>query len=53
MWATVLAIAYLQKHLDQQPDLLEGLVEKAQEYVMQTPGIDLKEALDMAKVLIK
>jgi hypothetical protein len=53
VWATVLAIVYLQKHLDQQPDLLEGLVEKAQDYVLQTPGVNLDEALGTARMLIK
>jgi hypothetical protein len=53
IWATVLAIVYLQKHLDQQPELLESLVEKARDYVLQTPGVDLDEALNVAKILVE
>jgi len=32
-WATALAVAYLKKHLSNQPDLLEGLLDKAMEFV--------------------
>ncbi|KAI0685189.1 hypothetical protein BC835DRAFT_1421505 [Cytidiella melzeri] len=52
VWATVLAIAYLQKHLAREPELLEGLVEKATEFVTQVPGVNLEELLDMAKLLV-
>ncbi|KAI0696543.1 hypothetical protein BC835DRAFT_1519541 [Cytidiella melzeri] len=52
VWATVLAIAYLRKHLGAQPELLEGLVEKATVFVDQTPGVDLEELLDVAKLLV-
>ena len=31
-WATALAVAYIRKHLSKQPDLLEGLLDKAMEY---------------------
>ena len=48
IWATVVAIAWLQIHLKEQPDLLEGLVEKAREYVEQTPGQDFDELLQSA-----
>jgi hypothetical protein len=33
VWATVLVIAYFQKHLTRHPDLLEGLLEKAMEFI--------------------
>ena len=52
VWATVLAIAYLQKHLVGQPELLEGLVEKATGFVQQTPGVDLDALLQRASELI-
>lgn len=32
-WATALAVAFLKKHLSKQPDLLEGLIDKAMEFV--------------------
>ena len=40
VWATVLAIAYLKQHMKDQPELLESLVEKATEFIVQTPGVD-------------
>ena len=52
MWATILAIAYLQKHLIGQDELLEGLVEKAKEFISQTAGIDLVTLLQRASELL-
>ena len=51
VWATVLAVAYLQKHLADQPDLLDGLVEKAKEYV-EDAGVDFAETLTQALTLV-
>jgi hypothetical protein len=33
-WATALAVAFFKKHLSKQPDLLEGLLDKAMEFVL-------------------
>lgn len=52
IWATVLAVAYLQKYLVGQPELLESLVEKAIDFVQQTPGVDVDMLLERAKVMI-
>ncbi|PSS37964.1 hypothetical protein PHLCEN_2v191 [Hermanssonia centrifuga] len=52
IWATVLAIAYLQKNLAQQPHLLEGLLEKANEFVQQSPDLDFKALLEKANSLL-
>ena len=38
VWATVLAIAYFQKHIVGQPELLNGLVEKSMEYIERMRG---------------
>jgi len=39
-WATALAVAYFRKHLSKQPDLLEGLLEKAMEFVYDKANFD-------------
>ena len=54
IWATVLAVAHLQRYLAEQPDLLEGLVEKAREYVEEAaqPGIDFEQLLQRAATII-
>ena len=52
VWATVLAIAYLQKHLVGQPDLLEGLVEKAMEFVEQEYEGDVNALLERARAVV-
>lgn len=52
VWATVLAIAYLKKHMRNQPELLEGLVEKATDFVLQTPDIDFGTLLDRAQSVL-
>lgn len=52
VWATVLAIAYLQKHLRAQPELLEGLVEKAAAFVEQVYGDDFSALLRVAEGLV-
>ena len=51
VWATVLAVAYLQKHLVDQPDLLDGLVEKAKEYVEEAE-VDFAETLSQAGLFV-
>ncbi|THG97065.1 hypothetical protein EW026_g4879 [Hermanssonia centrifuga] len=52
VWATVLAMAYLQRYMEKQPDLLEGLLEKANEFLNQQPGVNLTMLLAMAQSLI-
>ncbi|PSR78278.1 hypothetical protein PHLCEN_2v7474 [Hermanssonia centrifuga] len=52
VWATVLAVAYLQKYMVKQPELLEGLLEKATEFVKQRPGADMAVLLAKAQALV-
>lgn len=52
VWATVLAIAYLRKHLAHEPELLEGLVEKAMGFLNHAHVNDLQSLLDTAGDLI-
>ncbi|KAJ3539865.1 hypothetical protein NM688_g6305 [Phlebia brevispora] len=52
VWATILAVAYLQKHLDDQPELLEGLLEKAMMFVEQSPVGDVDALIQIAKGLV-
>ena len=53
IWATMLAVAYLQKYLAHQTELLEGLIDKAQDFVSGTPGVNFARLLENAKLLIK
>ncbi|KAJ3529472.1 hypothetical protein NM688_g7850 [Phlebia brevispora] len=53
VWATLLAIAYLQKHLADQPELLESLVEKAIEYVNSVSSVHVNTLLGVAKGLVQ
>jgi hypothetical protein len=39
-WATALAVAFFRKHLSNQPDLLEGLLDKTMEYVRGNTNFD-------------
>jgi len=39
-WATALAVAFFRKHLSKQPDLLEGLLDKAMEYVRDNANFE-------------
>ena len=53
VWATVLAIAYFQKYLVDEPDLVEGLVEKASEYVLRSIEQEVfEDLLELARGLI-
>jgi hypothetical protein len=40
IWATALAVAFLRKHLSKQPDLLEGLLDKAMEFARNDANFD-------------
>ena len=51
-WATILALAYLRKHLRDQPELLEGLEEKATDYIQEAYGEDLSALLRAAEALM-
>ena len=52
IWATLLAITYLKQHMKDQPELLEGLVEKAMEFIAQTPGVDTDVLFSRAETLL-
>ncbi|KIP04028.1 hypothetical protein PHLGIDRAFT_212597 [Phlebiopsis gigantea 11061_1 CR5-6] len=52
VWATVLAIAYLKVHVKDQPDLLDGLVEKAMTFLSQTPQLDVGALLLRAQKML-
>lgn len=55
IWATALAIAYLRQYLADEPELLEGLVEKALDFVSQSPlarGVDFEALVEKAKGLV-
>lgn len=55
IWATALAIAYFRKYLADEPELLDGLVEKAMDFVSQSPlgqGVDFNGLLEKAKGLV-
>jgi len=49
-WATALAVAYLKKHLSNQPDLLECLLDKAMEFARGNSHFD--SLVRQASVLI-
>ncbi|KAF7797335.1 hypothetical protein EIP86_008530 [Pleurotus ostreatoroseus] len=51
-WATVLALVYLRKHLQDQPELLEGLEEKATDYIQEAYGDDFGALLQAAEALM-
>lgn len=51
VWATVLALVYLQKYLTKQSDLLNALEEKAMGYLRQIGGIPLATLLERANSL--
>lgn len=49
VWATVLAVVFLKSHMQDERELLDGLVDKAMEYVTQVPSIDLNAIFDVAE----
>ena len=52
LWATALAVAYMQKHLTD-PDLLESLLEKAYEFVVSSGAdVDFRRLVAQAKSLV-
>lgn len=52
VWATVLAVAYLQKNMANQEDILDGLTEKAMGFVGRYPDVDFGLLLEQAKSMI-
>ena len=52
VWVTILAIAYLQKHLIDQPELLDALVEKAKEFVGESTKLEFEPLLAQAVQLV-
>lgn len=52
VWATLLAIAFLRKYMQDQPELLDGLVEKALEFVSRRVGSDVQALLARAQDLV-
>ncbi|KAG8219006.1 hypothetical protein J3R82DRAFT_4762 [Butyriboletus roseoflavus] len=54
VWATVVAVAYMKKHLQGEPDLLELVSEKAKEFLKAygEPGRDFDEMVREATALL-
>lgn len=52
VWATVLAIFFLKKYMKDQPELLDDLVEKAMDYLSETPGVDIEALLTQAETFV-
>lgn len=52
VWATVLAIVYLKKHLIGHPELRDSLVEKAMQYVSKNHKVDLDALERHAQALV-
>lgn len=52
VWATALAVAFMKKHLAREPDLLEGLLDKAMESVGGGAGLDFDAVVALARALI-
>ncbi|CAL1710161.1 unnamed protein product [Somion occarium] len=55
VWATALAVVYLRKHLRQQPELLDGLLEKAMQFMHETEvasGVHLEALLERARTVV-
>lgn len=55
LWATAVAVAYFRKHLGNQQELLDGLVEKAVEFALDsglTSSIDFEALIEQAKAIV-
>ena len=50
VWATVLAVAFLKRYIADQPELLDGLVEKAMDFVSRASGVAFETLLARAFV---
>jgi hypothetical protein len=51
VWATVLAITFLKKYMKDQPELLDGLVEKAIDF-LSSSDVDLGALLAHAEKIV-
>ena len=52
VWATILAVVWLKKHMKDQPELLDGLVEKAIEFVEGLRDLDVDKLLTRAQAIL-
>ncbi|EKM57239.1 uncharacterized protein PHACADRAFT_142460 [Phanerochaete carnosa HHB-10118-sp] len=52
VWATALAIAFLKKHMKDQLELLDGLVEKATDFISRTSNVDIETLLAHAETFV-
>lgn len=55
VWATIVAIVYLKKHLSDQRELLDGLVEKAMEFIERSllpEGVDVEALTELARTFV-
>lgn len=52
VWATVLSVAFIEKHMGGQKELMENLLIKALEYLRSRHDIDMKELIKIAKDLV-
>ena len=52
VWATALAIVWLRKHMAGQPELLDGIVDKAMEFLSQTSNVDVDVLLGHAQSVL-
>ncbi|KIP02807.1 hypothetical protein PHLGIDRAFT_130535 [Phlebiopsis gigantea 11061_1 CR5-6] len=52
IWATCLAVAYLRVRMNDQPELLDGLVEKAKTFISQTPGVNMERLFAHARAVV-
>jgi hypothetical protein len=53
VWMTVCVVAYLKKHLDENPELLDNLLVKPLENLRNKAGIDINALLDRASRLVQ
>ncbi|THG99705.1 hypothetical protein EW026_g2701 [Hermanssonia centrifuga] len=55
LWATILAIAYFQKHLSNQPELRDSLAEKAREFALARlpSGTDFASLVKRAELVLQ
>jgi hypothetical protein len=51
-WATALSVAFIEKHMGSQKELMDDLLIKAREYLRARQDIDTKELIRLAKGLV-
>jgi hypothetical protein len=52
VWATALSVAFIEKHMGGQKELMEDLLVKAREFLQGKPDVDMKELIRIAKGLV-